>query len=262
MPNCTGGTTFIKSTTPLTLSVIDRGGTGIAHTKYRPDNTTWTEYNGQFFLSGDGDHYIEWYSEDNAGNVEDVLWRVLRVDDTPPITTISPAAPFTLAATDSGCGVNVTMYRIDGGEWTVYKDGFTVPEGEHTIYYYSSDNLGNVEQERSLVVKPPIEVAVNYKPIVALIFAIILLVAGIWSSKKKPWRGGKDRMAVVKAFMVTSMPFLLAEAATGVASLFTGQLSIPPPLGPGTAVDLGILLFGLTIAVARTAHMKSPEVDD
>jgi hypothetical protein len=27
------------------------------------------------------------------------------------------------------------------------------------------DNMGNVEQESSLVVKPPVEVAVNYKPI-------------------------------------------------------------------------------------------------
>jgi hypothetical protein len=48
-----------------------------------------------------------------------------------------PAAPFTLPATDSGCGVNVTMYRIDGGNWTVYTGGFTLTEGEHTIYYYS-----------------------------------------------------------------------------------------------------------------------------
>jgi len=71
------------------------------------------------------------------------------------------------------------MYRIDGGSWTVYTGGFTLTEGEHTIYYYSIDNMGNVEQESSLVVKPPIEVAVNYKPVVALIFAIVLLVVGL-----------------------------------------------------------------------------------
>jgi hypothetical protein len=256
MPNCTDGTTFIKSTTPLTLSVIDRGGTGIAHTEYRPDNTTWTEYTGQFFLSGDGDHYVEWYSEDNAGNVEDVSRRVMRVDDTPPTTTISPASPFTLTATDSGCGVNVTMYRIDGGDWTVYTNGFTVPEGEHNISFYSVDNLNNTELERWLVVKPPPEVAVNCKPIVALIFAIILLVAGVWSSKKRPWKGGKDSMAVVKAFILTPMPFVAAEAATGVISFLTGGLSIPPVVGVGMAVDCAILILGLVVLVARAVKKK------
>jgi len=54
-------------------------------------------------------------------------------------------------------------------------------------------------------------------------------------------------MAVAKAFMITSMPFILAEAATGVASFLTGQLSIPPAVGPGTALDLAILVAGLAV---------------
>jgi hypothetical protein len=345
---------YVRSSTPLDLSVVDQSGTGINHTRYRIDNVTWTEYSSSFFLSGDGNHYIEWYSEDNVGNVEVVSWRVLRaddtspatpisigepkyltggnfvnsstpltlsavdggvgsnstfyrlwddswsqwrdystsfslagrdgtmyveflsfdylgneeavrnetliLDDTPPVTTISPAVPFTLTATDEGCGVNVTMYRIDGGSWAVYSGGFTLPDGEHTIYYYSIDNLGNIEQEKSLVVRPTIEVAVNYKPIVALVFAIILLIAGVWSSRKRPWKGGKDTMAVAKVFMLTSMPFILAEAATGAVSLATGLLSIPPLLGAGSAVDAAILVAGLVIAGVRALREKPPHV--
>jgi hypothetical protein len=115
--------------------------------------------------------------------------------------------------------------------------------------------LNNTERERWLMVNVSgpqpisIEVAVNYKPIVAAIFAIILLVAGVWSSRRRPWKGGKDKMAVAKAFMLTSMPFVLAEAATGVLSLLTGQLSIPPLVGAGTAVDLAILLAELAVAM-------------
>jgi hypothetical protein len=355
-PNHASTAMYVRSSTPLDLSVVDQSSTGINHTWYRIDNVTWTEYSSSFFLSGDGDHYIEWYSEDNVGNIEETSWRVLRVDDTPPatiisigepkyltggnfvksstpltlsavdggvgsnstfyrfwdgswsqwrdystsfsltgrdgtwyveflsfdylgnretvrnetlilddsppVTTISPAAPFTLTAADSGCGVNVTVYKIDGGNWTVYTGGFTLTEGAHTIFYYSIDNLGNVEQERSLAVKPATEVAVNYKPIVALMFAIVLLVAGVWSSKRRPWKGGKDRMAVVKVFMLTSMPFVMAEAATGLVSLFTGQLTIPPAIGFGTAIDVAILGTGLAVATfisMRGAQGRNPD---
>ena len=341
---------YVRSSTPLDLSVIDQSGTGINHTRYRVDNVTWTEYSSSFFLSGEGDHYVEWYSEDNVGNVEETSWRVLRVDDTPPATAISigepkyltggnfvksstplalsavdggvgpnstfyrlwddswspwreystsfslagrdgtwhveflsfdylgnmeavqnetlflddtppttrisSSAPFTLTATDEGCGVNFTMYRIDGGSWAVYSSGFTLAEGEHTIYYYSIDNLGNIEQERSLVVRPPAEVAVNYKPVVAVVFALTLLIAGVWSSRRKPWKGGKGKMAVVKAFMLTSMPFVLAEAATGVVSFLTGQLSIPPLVGAGTLVDSAVLVAGLVLALERSIGRK------
>jgi len=97
---------------------------------------------------------------------------------------------------------------------------------------------------------------VNYKPIVALVFAIILLVAGVWSSTRRPWKGGRDRMAVAKAFIITSVPFALAEAATGITPYVTGQLSIPPALGFGTAVDLGVLMAGLIVALARVLKAR------
>jgi hypothetical protein len=102
---------------------------------------------------------------------------------------------------------------------------------------------------------------VNYKPVVALIFAIILFVAGVWSSKRRPWKGGKDRRAaVMKASAITSMPFVLAEAATGVVSFLTGQLSIPPPIGVGTVVDVTILVAGLLVALSRARKTRQPPI--
>jgi hypothetical protein len=275
-PNYTHGTTFIKSITPLTLSVIDRGGTGIANTKYRQDNSIWTEYTGQFFLSGDGDHYLEWYSEDNTGNLEEVSWRVLRVDDTPPSMSISPEDPkvsagtsFTLLSDDGqGCGVAGLEYRIDNGSWITYYSPFTLSEGWHNITYRSWDHLNNSIEKTHMVelippeVPPGGKVDVNYKPIVAVIFAIILILVGMWSSKRRPWKGGKDTIAVVKAFMVTPLPFVLAEAGTGIVSLFTGQLSIPPLIGVGTAVDLAILMAGISVALLRALKPETPGAEE
>ena len=97
----------------------------------------------------------------------------------------------------------------------------------------------------------PPSVEANYKPVVVVMFAIVLAVAGVWSSRRKPWKGGKDGMAAVKAFAVTSLPFVLVEAATGIASFLTGELKIPPSVGSGTAVDLAILVAGIAVAMAR-----------
>jgi len=271
-PNCTSTATYVKSVTPLDFSVIDQSGLGIRNTTYTIDGGNPVNYTatGTFFLAGEGAHTVEWRSLDWAGNLEEISSMYLTVDDTPPATTIhqsdeqaTTATVFTLTATDSGCGVNVTKYRIDGGSWAVYSGGFTLPEGLHNISYLSNDMLNNTERERWLVVNvsgpqvPPIEVAVNYKPIVAVMFAIILLVAGICSSKRRPWKGRKDRMAVVKAFILTPMPFVAAEAATGVISFLTGGLSIPPVVGVGMAVDCTILILGLIVLVARAMKKKT-----
>ncbi len=278
VPNYTSTSTvvYVKSSTPIDFSVLDQSGLGIRNTTYTVDGGNTVNYTatGTFFLAGEGTHKIGWQSLDWAGNLEQVDSMNLTVDDSPPTTTIhqsdsqaTTATAFTLSATDSGCGVNVTKYSIDGGTWAVYSGGFTLPEGEHNISYYSNDMLNNTERERWLVVDvsgpqiPPIEVTVNYKPILAVMFAIILLVAGVWSSRKRPWRGGKGRMAVMKAFMVTSMPFVLAEAGTGVVSFLTGQLSIPPLVGTGTAVDLAILVSGLVVTVLRVMMTKPPKTN-
>ena len=269
-PNYTSTATYVRSSTPLGFSVTDQSGLGIRNTTYRIDGGNWANYTatGQFVLAGEGQHTLEWYSEDYAGNVENASFANLTVDDTPPATTISPATEevdagtlFSLGAIDAGSGVNYTEYRVDGGTWTGYTASFTLSDGHHNITYRSVDNLGNLENEKYLdvtvsspYVPPAIEA--NYKPLVALVFAIILAVVGVWSSKKKPWKGGKDRMAVAKAFMFTSLPFVLAEAATGVASVLTGQLSIPPPIGAGTVVDAAILVAGLSVALFRATRTR------
>ncbi|PNX53024.1 MAG: hypothetical protein BV458_06685, partial [Thermoplasmata archaeon M9B2D] len=95
----------------------------------------------------------------------DVAWLLIGGggggDTTPPVTTCTldgdmeggiyiSDVTVTLTATDDDSGVNYTMYKLDDGAWTTYEDPFVVTEdGEHTVYFYSVDNAGNIEDEKS-----------------------------------------------------------------------------------------------------------------
>lgn len=86
-----------------------------------------------------------------------------KFDQTAPITTIdldSSSAKsgdwypsnvtVSLNATDDQSGVNQTVYRINGGEWTLYTQSFDIQqEGTFTIEYKSTDKAGNEEQVKS-----------------------------------------------------------------------------------------------------------------
>lgn len=82
-------------------------------------------------------------------------------DTTPPATTctlqgtqqgsafVSPVQ-VTLTATDNNSGVDYTKYKVDTGNWTTYAAPFNVSnDGTHTVYFYSVDNVGNKETEKS-----------------------------------------------------------------------------------------------------------------
>ena len=89
-------------------------------------------------------------------------------DTTPPVTThtLDPPEPdgnngwyvsdvnVTLTATDDISGVNVTYYRIGGGDWIVYTKPFTLSEDgdDVLIEYYSVDYSENIEDVKSFSV--------------------------------------------------------------------------------------------------------------
>nr|MDO8109095.1 hypothetical protein [Candidatus Sigynarchaeota archaeon] len=146
---------FIIPTTSFNLTSGDVGGSGVAATFYRLNNTAWTPYTAPFSPStfGNGTLLIQYYSIDNAGNAETIISLTVYIDTIPPNTTLSvtPFPPdfvngttiFTLAATDNagGSGLWLTEYRINGGDWTS-GTSFTIPaNGTCTIDYRSMDNV-------------------------------------------------------------------------------------------------------------------------
>ena len=63
------------------------------------------------------------------------------------------------SATDDISGVASTTYKLDDGLWTTYTDPFLVStEGNHTLYFYSTDNAGNAEAEKTC------EFTIQYPP--------------------------------------------------------------------------------------------------
>lgn len=362
---------YITSSTGIDLTPTDGGAVpvGLDHIQYRIDGDTWQQYTSTLTLTGnDGPHVIEYNSTDLLGNIESVNTITLHLDNTPPSTALSPAmgpytldTMFTFTASDSGCGLNVTKYRMDGGSWIGYSDGFSLTEGDYNISFYSIDNLDNTEEEKWLDVtvqatvpntpptvtitspangeewsvssshtvtwtmhddqdsnenltiyvnyttqettysivaglqgiesylwtlpdteaddvvinitiidtgglkgwdeshvtikaSPPPSVETNYKPLIALIFAVVLAVIGLWSSRKRPWKGGEDRRAVAMSFAFTCLPFIIVEVLTGILSVFVDPLKIPPAIGWGTGVDVVILVVGLLFSLLRLAR--------
>jgi hypothetical protein len=94
-----------------------------------------------------------------GGTGSEFIWQF--IDTTPPITNYSlegviegnvfiSNVTVTLNATDTSTGVNSTQYSLDGGAWTLYTEPFVVSaNGKHTVLFYSTDNVGNIEAEQS-----------------------------------------------------------------------------------------------------------------
>ena len=72
--------------------------------------------------------------------------------------------------------------------------------------------------------------------------------------------GHAERKGALRALILAAPPSVVRKATTGVVSLFTDFLSIPPVLGMGTAVDLTILVVGSAVAVYRVVKDRSPEL--
>lgn len=66
-------------------------------------------------------------------------------------------------------GVNYTEYKIDSGDYEEYSTYFTISgeDGAHTVYYYSTDNAGNIEttKEKTLILD-------NTAPSVSIIYPV------------------------------------------------------------------------------------------
>jgi hypothetical protein len=84
----------------------------------------------------------------------------LGADTEPPVTSITIGGTYnsntgwyytnnpvtvSLTAIDNGSGVAHTYYRLDNGAQTEYITSFTVPDGDHTLIFFSVDNAGNTE---------------------------------------------------------------------------------------------------------------------
>jgi len=136
---------------------------------YSWDNEVFHEYNGDIIRPpSEGMVGIAYYGVDLAGNVGETNSKILTIDLTPPVTTVllEPEEPdgkkdwYTSleielnSPTKDTAGTyyyfeNVTESETYSGIIT----GEEIPEGIHTLVYYSQDRSGNRETENTLLIK-------------------------------------------------------------------------------------------------------------
>ena len=75
----------------------------------------------------------------------------IQLNGADPVDTYDGPVQVTLSAEDDASDVEVTQYRVDGGDINTYEGPFTVSgNGEHTVEYRSRDTAGNVEDWKSV----------------------------------------------------------------------------------------------------------------
>jgi predicted RNA-binding Zn-ribbon protein involved in translation (DUF1610 family) len=113
-------------------------------------------YEGTFQADLEGEHTINYFTADEAGNTESEKWLNVDIDTTTPKTTIKfvPETPSGESNWYKGDTVLITLestepdakiyyYWDSESSRTIYSQEISAPEGDHTIYFYSVDDAGN-----------------------------------------------------------------------------------------------------------------------
>lgn len=142
----------VSRTVTVTLAPSDHL-TAIAATYYKVDGG-YQQNGTAVTIEAAGAHAVEYWSVDQAGNVEGANTVIVTIDKTPPVTTarVSPdGASLRLQGQDNLSVQVATYYRLDNGN---KMSGDSVPlnrSGLHTIAYWSEDEAGNSESPHVIV---------------------------------------------------------------------------------------------------------------
>ncbi|HEY2859453.1 MAG TPA: protease pro-enzyme activation domain-containing protein, partial [Terracidiphilus sp.] len=173
-PNSSG---WWNTNVQVTLTPSDATpGSGVKATYYASDTGACysgalgpcTTYSGPFTYSAEGQNYIYYFTQDNAGNFSAEPYEYLYIDKTAPTTASSLSGtvysgniyttPVQVTLTPSDVngslvvsGVKTTFYKLDGGASIHYTGPFTVGTlGSHTIVFSSTDYAGNAEHNKTV----------------------------------------------------------------------------------------------------------------
>ncbi|NLE75914.1 MAG: fibronectin type III domain-containing protein [Chloroflexi bacterium] len=160
-----GDSGWFHSDVTVTLSVSETTS-GLDRSWYRVDGGAWKQGNA-FPVSGQGEHLVEFYSRDLAGNVEPVQQGTVAIDSAAPLPPINiQSDPNTWTRTNAFTVTWTSLADISGIAGAYYKlnaeplsatDGVFVPavgdvltnvtvpdEGSHNLYLWLRDQAGNV----------------------------------------------------------------------------------------------------------------------
>ncbi len=135
---------------------------GIEDTYYSINRAAYQKLTSDIEFNEEKVYTLKYYSVDHVGNAENPKTIYIKIDLTKPVTKlsvepdlyndiISPRSKIILEASDENSKIKKTLFSINGGTvYNYYKPVVIsgLKEGEHTIAYYSIDNVGNIEDQK------------------------------------------------------------------------------------------------------------------
>ncbi|MFG2054443.1 OmpL47-type beta-barrel domain-containing protein [Micromonospora sp. NPDC048930] len=165
---------YVGSAT-VTLSATDTES-GVDTVEYSLDGAAYATYGAPVTVNQPGQHTLSYRAADKAGNTSSAQQVSFTVVEPPPVDTTPPTvtatvtgqkdangayvgnATVTLAASDSGSGVDRVEYSLDGQPYAAYSAPVVVGQpGQHTVSYRATDKAGNTSsaQQVSFTVVEP-----------------------------------------------------------------------------------------------------------
>jgi hypothetical protein len=155
-----GGVLYYGKGLVVNLSSTD-AVSGVEKTYYSIDGNNYQNYTGTLQMNNEKAYVLKYYASDNVGNAENPNEKKYTVDLTAPKSNhsvtqpklndiISPKATISLSFTDNLSGVKNTKYYFDSRTPLGYYKPITLwslTDGDHTLTYYSTDNVLNEEQK-------------------------------------------------------------------------------------------------------------------
>jgi len=185
---CTGpnvmadGKLYVTNATAFSLKAAD-DGSGINRTECSMDGGAWATYTEPLVQKASGNHLLKYRSVDHLGWAEAERSLEFTVDLLPPATSASPparpvreTATIRLSASDAGCGVASTKYRVykQGASPAEFITGVepTVPaaadhsrDGVFVVEFFSVDRLGTTEPFRNFTVTVDTSTSLDISPL-------------------------------------------------------------------------------------------------
>lgn len=154
---------YYTNSSILSLTATDELS-GIDAIMYSLDSAEYQKYNSTIMLNSEKEFTIKYYAFDNTGNDEKASVLKLCIDKSAPVSElkfigdkyneiISGNTYLEITANDNLSGVKKIMFSLDDTIYRHYNGKLfsgNIPQGQHTIHYYSIDNVGNNEQVKAL----------------------------------------------------------------------------------------------------------------
>ncbi len=227
-----GGITYFGKGLSFSLSARD-GVSGVLETQYAL-NGAFTKYANSVNIGKEGANTLYYYSADNVGNAENTKSSDFTLDLTAPVsshsilgivynsTILAPSTKFSLSTNDNLAGVRNVKYSFDASNDRSYSPNITMSglsDGEHTLYYYGTDNVSNVATKKSFKFYLDKIAPVVSSKVVGDQFKRNYLYV---SSRTKINLSATDNKAGVKQ---------IYQRIDGSKSNYTGDFSVPNVLG-------------------------------